>query len=697
MKGDTMGKYDTARLRNLGVVAHGGAGKTSLVEAMLFCSGVTDRLGRVDDGSSLMDHQPEEIKRTSSIDVSSCFLPWKEHELNILDTPGFANFLHDTRNCLRVVDGLVLLASAISGVKSQTQKIWEWGRAYNLPAVAFVSKMDRERANFNNAVASMAEALSIRAVPLVVPIGAESNFRGFIDLITMQACLFNDEAKNGVEPAEIPAELREEAEIQRIALVEAAAETDDVLMEKYLEEDTLSEDEIRTGLRAATLAGEIVPVVCGSGPANRGVAFLLDVINLCLPSPADRPAATGIEPKTEQMTERLPDADAPFSALVFKTISDPYTGKLNLLRVYSGQLKSDSTIYNANREAAERIGQLFKMIGKKQVTLDVAMPGEIVAVAKLKETVTGDTLCDGAHAIRLDFPVSLKPVISFALEARSKNDEDKIHSALQRLVEEDPTLQLVRDEETHELILSGMGQIHVEVTVEKLKRKFNVEVALKEPKVPYRETLRGTAKLQSKYKKQSGGRGQYADVWLEFTPLKRGEGFQFEDKVVGGAVPRQYIPAVEKGIHDAAATGVLAGFPTVDFKATLFDGSFHTVDSSEMAFKIAGSMGFKKGAEMASPVLLEPIMKMEITVPDECVGDVIGDMNSRRGKVLGMDPKAGYQQINVLVPLAEVLKYSPELRSMTSDRGMFTMEFSHYEDVPAHLTAKLLAELKREE
>lgn len=692
-----MGKYDTARLRNFGVVAHGGAGKTSLVEAMLFCSGVTDRLGRVDDGSSLMDHQPEEIKRTSSIDVSSCFLPWKEHELNILDSPGYANFLHDTRNCLRVVDSLVLLASAISGVKSQTQKIWEWGREYNLPAVAFVSKMDRERANFNNAVASMAEALSIRAVPLVVPIGEESSFRGLIDLITMQAYLFNDEAEGGVEPITIPDDLLEEAQIQRIALVEAAAETDDVLMEKYLEEDNLAEDEIRIGLRAATLAGEIVPVLCGSGPANRGVSFLLDAINLYLPSPEDRPAAIGVVPKTEEMVERLPTADAPFSALVFKTISDPYTGKLNLLRVYSGKLKSDSATYNANRDSAERIGQLFKMVGKKQVTVDTATPGEVVAVAKLKETVTGDTLCDGAHAIRLDFPAPMKPVISFALEARSKNDEDKIHSSLQRLVEEDPTLQLVRDEETHELILSGMGQIHVEVTVEKLKRKFNVEVELKEPKVPYRETLRGSAKLQSKYKKQSGGRGQYADVWLEFSPLKRGEGFQFEDKVVGGAVPRQYIPAVEKGIHDAAASGVLAGFPTVDFKATLFDGSFHTVDSSEMAFKIAGSMGFKKGAEMASPVLLEPIMKMEITVPDECVGDVIGDMNSRRGKVLGMDPKAGNQQVNVLVPLAEVLKYSPELRSMTSDRGMFTMEFSHYEDVPAHLTAKLLAELKREE
>jgi len=692
-----MGKYDTAKLRNFGVVAHGGAGKTSLVEAMLFSGGATDRLGRVDDGSSLMDHQPEEVRRTSSIDSGACFLSWKDHELNILDTPGYANFLHDTRNCLRVVDGLVVLASAISGVKTQTQKIWEWGREYGLPAVAFVSKMDRERANFANAVASMAEDLAIRAVPLVWPIGAEADFRGLIDLITMQAYEFSDDVHGGMTPIAIPAELQEEAEIQRIALVEAAAETDEVLMEKYLEEDTLGEDEIRTGLRTATLAGDIVPVLCGSGPANRGVSMLLDAVTMCLPSPADRPVTVGVDPKSEEVCERLPVAEAPFTALVFKTISDPYTGKLNLMRVYAGMLKSDSNVYNANHDCAERIGQLFKMVGKKQVAVGQAMPGEIVAVAKLKETVTGDTLCDGAQAVRLDFPAPLKPVISFALDAKSKNDEDKIHAALQRLVEEDPTLQLVRDEETHDLILSGMGQVHVEVTVEKLKRKFNVEVELKDPKVPYRETLRGTAKLQSKYKKQSGGRGQYADVWIELSPLGRGEGFQFEDKIVGGAVPRQYIPAVEKGVAEAARSGVLAGYPTVDFKVTLFDGSYHTVDSSEMAFKIAGSMGFKKGAEMASPVLLEPIMKMEITVPDECVGDVIGDMNSRRGKVLGMDPKGGTQQVNVMVPLAEVLKYSPELRSMTSDRGMFTMEFSHYEEVPNHLTNKLLTELKREE
>jgi elongation factor G len=395
--------------------------------------------------------------------------------------------------------------------------------------------------------------------------------------------------------------------------------------------------------------------------------------------------------------ERQPAEEAPFSALVFKTISDPYTGKLTLFRVYSGTLKSDGNFYNANKDCNERFGQIFMLLGKKQKPVDAAAPGDIVAVAKLKETETGDTLCEAGKPILYDYPEPLKPVISFALAAHSKNDEDKIHNALQKLVEEDPTLQVQRDEETHELILSGMGQVHVEVTTEKMKRKFNVEVDLKEPKVPYRETIRGSAKLQSKFKKQSGGRGQYADVWLEFAPLGRGGGFEFEDKVVGGAVPRQYIPAVEKGIVEAAKTGVLGGFPAVDFKVTLFDGSYHAVDSSEMAFKIAGSMGFKKGMEQATPVLLEPIVQMEITVPDDCVGDVIGDMNSRRGKVLGMDPKGGSQVISAQVPLCEVLKYSPELRSMTSDRGMFSMEFSHYEEVPAHMAEKILASRKQAE
>jgi elongation factor G len=690
-----MGKYDTAKVRNLGVVAHGGAGKTSLVEAILHDCGVTDRLGRVDEGTSCMDYEPEEIKRNISIGASIGHCQWEGHQLRIVDTPGYANFLHDTRNCLRAVDGAVMLISAISGVKAQTQKIWEWCREFGVSCIAFVNKMDRERADFARAVASMEESLGVPGVVLTLPIGAEDDFRGVIDLVTMKAHLFN--GKGGFDEAEVPAELQDEAETMRVMLMEAVADTDDALMEKYLEEESLSAEEIIRGLRAGTMAGMFIPVVAGSATANAGIGELLKYITICLPSPADKGNQAGTNPKNQEVEERAPAEDEPFSGLVFKTISDPYTGKLTLLRIYSGTLKSDGNFFNPNKDTSERYGQVFMLNGKKQTPVDEAGPGDIVAVAKLKETETGDTLCDAGKPVLFDYPEPLKPVISFALEARSKADEDKINNALQKLVEEDPTLQVQRDEETHELILSGMGQVHVEVTTEKMKRKFNVEVDLKEPKVPYRETIRGTAKLQSKYKKQSGGRGQYADVWLEFGPLSRGGGFEFVDKIVGGAVPRQYIPAVEKGIIDAAKTGTLAGFPTVDFKVTLFDGSFHTVDSSEMAFKIAGSMGFKKGMEQASPVLLEPIVHMEITVPDDCVGDVIGDMNSRRGKVLGMDPKGGNQVVSAQVPLAEVLKYSPELRSMTSDRGMFTMEFSHYEEVPPHIMDKVIAGRKKEE
>jgi elongation factor G len=692
-----MGKYDTAKVRNLGVIAHGGAGKTSLVEAILFNSGATDRLGRVDDGSSCMDYEPEEIKRNITIGAAVAHCEWQGHQLQIIDTPGYANFLHDTRNCLRVVDGAVLLVSAISGVKAQTQKIIDWCQEFGVPTIAFVNKMDRERGDFDRAMASMADSLSIPAVAITLPIGAEEDFRGVIDLVTMKAHLFKDDGSGGSEVTDIPGELLDEAETQRVMLMEAVAETEDELMEKYLEEEILTDAELLQGLRSGTLAGHFIPVLAGSAARNSGVQELTDYVNLCLPSPADRGSQTGTNPKSEELEERLPAEDQPFSALVFKTISDPYTGKLTLLRVYSGSLKSDSNFYNANKDVVERVGQIFMLNGKQQSPVQVATPGDIVAVAKLKETATGDTLCDGAKPICYDYPEPIQPVISFALEAASKSDEDKINSALHKLVEEDTTLQVRRDEETKELVLSGMGQVHVEVTAEKLKRKFNVEVLLKVPKVPYRETLRGKAQLQSKYKKQSGGRGQYADVWLEMEPLPRGSGFEFVDKIVGGAVPRQYIPAVEKGIAEAAQKGVLSGFPTVDFRATLYDGSFHSVDSSEMAFKIAGSMGFKKCVEQAKPVLLEPVMQMEITVPDDCVGDVIGDMNSRRGKVLGMEPKTGTQVVAAQVPLSEVLQYAPELRSMTSDRGMFSMEFSHYQEVPAQNMPKLLAELNREE
>jgi elongation factor G len=690
-----MGKYDTQKIRNLGIVAHGGAGKTSLTEAILFNSGMIDRLGRVDDGTASMDYEPEELKRHITINSHLNHCDWNDFSLHIVDTPGYTNFLHDTRNCLRILGGGVLIVSAISGVKAQTQKIWEWSQEFQVPLIAFVNKMDRERADFLKAVDDMSKSLETRAVVVNLPMGVEESFHGVIDLVSMKACVYSDDLSGVCREEEIPEDLLPEAQRMRNLLMEAVADADDALMEKFLETENLSEEEILLGLREGTLTRVFTPVLCGSALQNVGVRQLLDYICHCLPSPIDKGTQYGVNPKTGAPEEREPKEDGPFSAMVFKTISDPYAGKLTLFRVYSGSVKSDSSVYNPNREAMERIGQIFEMEGKKQQPIDLAVAGDIVAVAKLKATATGDTLCDGSRPIVYESPMPLRPVISFALQAKSKSDEDKIHSALQRLIEEDPTLQIQRDEETHELILSGMGQVHLEVAVERLKRKFGVEVELKEPKVPYRETIRGRAKVQGKYKKQSGGRGQFGDTWIEVEPLARGAGYEFVDKIVGGVVPRQYIPAVDKGIQEAMQHGILGGFPVVDLKVTLYDGSHHSVDSSEMAFKIAGSMGFKKAMEQCTPVLLEPIMTMEISVPDDCIGDVIGDMNSRRGKVLGVEPKAGSQVIRVQVPMSEVLKYAPELRSMTSDRGLFTMEFSHYDEVPPHMTSRILADLKK--
>jgi len=687
-----MGKYDTAKIRNLGIVAQGDAGKTSLTEAMLFNTGMTDRLGKVDDGSSTMDFEPEEVKRHITITSKLHHCEWEGHSLHLVDTPGYTNFLHDTRNCLRILGGAVLVVSAVDGVKAQTNTLWKWMDEFEVPRIAFVNKLDRERADYLKTVDDLEKSLDTRAVAVNMPMGAEENFKGVIDLVNMKARVFQFDDKGTYEETEIPAEYQDEADRLHLMLVEAAAEADDELMEKYLETDSLTHDEVLRGLREGTLTNVFTPVLCGSATANIGVRQLLDYITYCLPSPIDKGIQHGVNPKSGEAAQRQPNPDEPFSAMVFKTISDPYAGKLTLFRIYSGTLKPDSIVYNPNKETTERIAAILEMEGKKQKTMNVAEAGDICAVAKLKETETGDTLCDGAKPILYESPVTLKPVISFALEAKSKGDEDKIHSSLKRLMEEDPTLQVQRDDETKEMILAGMGQVHVEVAVEKLKRKFGVEVVLKEPKVPYRETIKKTIEQAYRHKKQSGGKGQFADVNIKLAPLPRGGGYEFVDKIVGGVIPRSFIPAVDKGIQESMRKGGLAGFPVQDFQITLFDGSHHSVDSSEMAFKIAGSMAFKKAMEKASPVLLEPVMEMEITVPDDCVGDVIGDMNQRRGRVLGVDPQGSNQVVKVTVPMSEVLKYAPELRSMTSDRGLFTMEFSHYDEVPSHLTAKIVAE-----
>jgi len=688
-----MGKYDTAKIRNLGIIAHGGAGKTSLSEAILFDTGMIDRLGRVDDGSSTMDFEPEEIKRRISITSSLDHCEWQGHSIHMVDTPGYGDFIADTRACMRTLDCAVVILSAISGVKVQTEEVWAWANEFEIPRIAFVNKLDRERANFFRAIDDMEKALKARGVAIQIPLGLEENFEGVIDLIKMKAYRYRKDTSGSFSEIEIPAEYLDEAKRLREQMVETVAEAYDALTEKYLESGDLSEEEILDGLRVGTLRNTFTAVLCGSATANIGVKQLLDAICAYLPSPLDRTKAVGVNPKTQALEERAPLESEPFSALVFKTTSDPYTGKISIFRVYSGVLNSDSTISNATKGIEERIGQIYELEGKKQKPIKQAVAGDIVAVAKLKETVTGDTLCDPSRPVIFEPAPLLKPVISYAIEPKTKNDEDKIHSALHKMIEEEPTLESHRDEQTKEFIISGMGQVHLDVIVEKLKRKFNVEVLLKTPKIPYLETIRGSVKVQGKYKKQSGGRGQYGDCWIEMAPLPRGEGYVFEDKIVGGVIPRQYIPAVDKGIQEASQEGFLAGYPVVDFKVALYDGSFHTVDSSEMAFKIAGSMAFKKAMESCKPVLLEPIMNVKITVPDENMGDVIGDINSRRGKVVGVEPKANSQIIRTVVPMSEVLAYSNDLRSMTSDRGLFSMEFSHYEEVPSHLMQKVIAEV----
>lgn len=687
-----MGRYETEKLRNLGIVAHGGAGKTSLAEAMLFNAGMIDRLGRVDDGTSTMDFEPEEIKRKITISSSLDHCEWSGHSLHIVDTPGYGNFIADTRSCMRALGGAVVILSAISGVKVQTEEVWQWANEFELPRIAFVNKMDRERASFFRAIDDMEKSLGARGVAVQMPMGAEESFEGVIDLVRMRAYRYARDLSGRFTEEDIPADYLAEARRLRDQMVETVAEAYDALTEKYLETGELTEEEILDGLRIGTLRYTFTPVFCGSAALNIGVAQLLDYVCLCLPSPLDRGNVAGTNPKTGELLERAPSESDPFSAIVFKTTSDPYTGKITLFRVYSGVLNADSTVYNPTRDCMERIGQIFEMEGKKNKPISQAVAGDIVAVAKLKETLTGDTLCDPGNPILYEPAEPLHPVISYAVLPKTKNDEDKIHGALQRMMEEDQTLAVRRDNQTKELIISGMGQVHLEVVVEKLKRKFGVDVELKTPKVPYLETIRASVKVQGKYKKQSGGRGQYGDCWVELSPRQRGEGFLFEDKIVGGVVPRQYIPAVEKGIQEAAQEGFLAGYPVVDFKAALYDGSFHTVDSSEMAFKIAGSMAFKKGVEQAKPVLLEPIMNMKITAPEETMGEIIGDLNSRRGKIVGVEPKANSQIIRAVVPMAEVLAYSSDLRSMTSDRGLFTMEFSHYEEAPTHLAQKIIVE-----
>ncbi len=683
------------QLRNVGIIAHGGAGKTTLAEALLFNAKATERMGRVDDGSSHFDYDPEEIRRQISISTSFHHYNWNKVEVTVADTPGYINFEADAHACLRQLEGAVLVVNAVSGVEVQTERMWQVARDMEVPAIAFVSKMDRERADFRKAVEEISDILKVHAVPVQLPIGSEAGFRGVVDLLTMKAYVYKGETGQ-FDVSDVPKELADDAARGREKVVEAAAESDDSLLEKYLEETSLTEEEIRKGFTAGVRAMKILPVLCGSALRNIAIHPVLDMINFVLPDPSLRKEAKGTNPKKNTEEVRPISVDAPFSALVFKTLADPYAGKLSIFKIYSGKLTPDVSPLNAGKNATERIGQIFRLEGKKQKPVRSASAGEIVAVAKFKETSTGDTLCDPKNPILYPPPPAVEPVISFAIRPKTRSDEDKLGSSLSRMNEEDPTLQFGKDPQTREFILSGMGEIHLEVAVEKLRRQFGVEVELRTPKIPYKETLKGTAEAQGKYKKQTGGRGQYGDCWLRVEPLPPGAGFEFVNAIVGGVIPRQYIPAVQKGVIERMARGVLAGYPVVDTKVTVYDGSFHTVDSSEMAFKIAGSLGFKKSALEAKPVLLEPITEMEIVVPEENVGDIIGDLNSRRGRVLGVEARGRSQIVKALVPLAEVLRYSSDLRSITSGRGQFTMRMAAYEEVQAAIAEKIISQAKKE-
>ena len=681
------------RLRNIALVAHGGAGKTSLAEAMLFDAGVINRMGNVTDGNTVMDFEPEEIKRTSSVSSGFVRFDWQSNTISLIDTPGDQNFISDAKSCLQAADAAVMVVDAVDGVKVQTEQACEYAREFGQPCMIFINKLDRERADFMRTFEDIQSNLEPKPIILQLPIGAEQDFAGVVDLIEGKAWMYGDDGK--AKAGDIPADLQDQVDSEREALIENIAEADDELVERYLEGETLTQQELLEALRKGTLDRTFAPVMCGSATRNIGVDLLMNVIGEVLPSPADRGPHKAKDDDSEETVEREPDPDAPFSAFVFKTLSDAYAGRLSIFRIVSGSLGSDGTFYNVNKRNKERFNQLLTISGKEQKPAGSARPGDIVAVAKLKDTATGDTLCDESSKVTYTLTDPLPALISFAISAKTKGDEDKVFISLSKLLEEDPSLRLERISETKEILISGLGQIHIETIVEKLKRKFNVEVELNTPKVPYRETIKKKVRVQGKHKKQTGGHGQFGDCWVEIEPMQRGEGFEFVDAIVGGAIPKTYIPAVEKGIVEASAKGVLAGFPCVDFRAKLDDGSFHAVDSSEMAFKIAGSLAFKKAAEEAKPVLLEPIMKVKITTPDEFMGDIMGDLNGRRGRVLGMDSEGKYQVINAQVPLSEFQTYAPDLRSMTGGRGIYTMEFSHYDEVPAQISEKIVEEVQK--
>jgi len=686
-----MKEYGPDKIRNIGIVSHARAGKTSLTEALLFCAGAIDKLGKVDDGTTVSDYDDEEIQRKTSINSSLCICEYNGHKINIIDTPGYSDFRGEQESTLRVVDVVIFVVDASMGVEAGTEKAWFRADDYNRPRIIFVNKVERENAKFEDTLSSL-ESLGSKIVPLNLPIGIGTSFSGLVDLVKMKAYAKGDGGKK-LQEISIPADMQDQIDSFRERLVDVVAETDDELLEKYLDGQELSDEEITTGLKKGITENRFVPVFFGSATGNSGPQLLLDMIPY-LPSPVDLQPIIAKKADSDEEIELNADPNGTLAAFVFKTITDPYAGKVNFFRVYSGTLKSDSYVFNSTKGREERIGKVSLVHGKKFIDTDKVTAGDFGSVMKLSETGTNDTLCDPSNKLILkpiDFP---KPIISMAVTPKTQGDDEKLSTILTRMSEEDPTFVVKREVETKETIISGMGELHINVILSKIQKRFNVGANLAQPKIPYRETIRSTSQQQGKYKKQTGGRGQYGDVWLKLEPLERGKGFEFVDAIVGGVVPRQYIPAVEKGLLEAIQEGVLSGSPVVDIRVTLYDGSYHEVDSSEMAFKIAASMAFKKAMEAANPFIMEPIMNVEVTIPDEYMGEIMSDLNGRRGRIAGVTPSNGRQVIRALVPLAEMYRYSVDLRSITSDRGSFTMEFSHYEEVPPDISAKIVSAYK---
>lgn len=678
--------------RNIGIMAHIDAGKTTTTERILYYTGVNYKIGEVHDGAATMDWMEQERERGITITSATTQCFWKDYVVNIIDTPGHVDFTIEVERSLKVLDGAVGVFCAVAGVQPQSETVWRQADKYKVPRVAFVNKMDRTGANFYRVLEMMNDRLGATPVAVQIPIGAEDKFQGVVDLIEMKGYIWDVEGDFGMKfkEVEIPADLKDKAAEYRAKMIETAVEADEALMERYLEGGEITNDEIKSALRKGTCALQFNPVLCGTAFKYKGIQKLLDAVVDYLPSPLDIPAITGINPETNQEETREASDDVPFSALAFKIMTDPYMGQLAYFRVYSGVFEAGNYVLNSTKDKKERIGRLLKMHSNKREEIKEIRAGDICATVGLKFTTTGDTLCDEKNPVVLEAMEFPEPVISIAIEPKTKADQDKLSVALGKLASEDPSFRVRVDEETGQTVISGMGELHLEIIVDRLKREFKVEANIGNPQVAYRETFRKAVKTEGKYIKQSGGKGNYGHCWLEMTPLEPGAGFEFENKIVGGAIPKEYIPAIEKGVTEAMENGIVAGYPFVDFKVTVFDGSFHEVDSNEMAFKIAASMAFKDGMKQGSPVLLEPIMKVEVVTPDEYMGDVMGDLSSRRGRIEGMNVQGNAQVINAMVPLKQMFGYSTELRSITQGRATYTMQFDHYEEVPANIAEEII-------